>query len=69
MSTTLIEGAPKELGKKISYKDYFVIPRERLENPERLSELFYNKKTDSYWPFEWKEAVDFLKLLDYEDWV
>lgn len=66
MSTTLIEDAPKELGTKISYNDYFVIPRERLRNPKKLSDLFYDSANDSYGPFEWEEAINFLQLLDNE---
>jgi len=67
MSTTLIEDAPKTLWEKISYKDYFVIPRKHLKNPKKLSELFYEADSDSYGVFEWREAVDFLKLVDNEN--
>ena len=67
MSQTVIQNAPNSLGNTISYDDYFIIPRDRLKDHKKLSELFYSNDTDSYWVFEWTEAIDFLKLVDSED--
>ena len=28
---------------------------------------FYNEKDETYWIFEWKDAISFLKFLDEEN--
>lgn len=65
---TVLEKVPKairyRLGNHIDYK----APKRTilLEKVEKMKSFFYNKENDSYWPFEWKQAIQFLDLLDYE---
>jgi len=66
MSTITIEKAPKSY--KINYSDCIVVEKSNLtENINKIKDFYYNKKEETYWPFEWKDAISFLKLLDYED--
>jgi len=66
MSTITIEGSP--VTKTINYTDCIVIQKNNItEWLKELKNKFYNKDTETYWSFEWEEAISFLKVLDYED--
>ena len=68
MSTTTIKNAPKSFWKEIDYDEYIIFKKEGLKGGiKKIKELYFNKKTNSYWPFEWEDAINFLNLIDYED--
>jgi len=68
MTTITVEKVPLTIVKKywttIDYKVYnkYILKDKILS----LKNAFYDSKTDSYWPFEWEQAINFLKVLDYE---
>ncbi len=68
MTTITVEKVPqsiiKKYGTNIDYKTYNkYILKDKIT---ALKNAFYNPKKDSYWPFEWEQAISFLKLLDHE---
>jgi len=68
MSNIIIEWAP--VWYKVNYWDCVVLEKNKLtEGVEKVKNFYYNSKKETYWPFEWEDAISFLKLLDYEDRV
>ncbi len=66
MSTITIEKAPKSY--KINYSDCVILEKNKLsEWIKKIKKFYYDSKKETYWTFEWEDAVSFLKLLDYED--
>jgi len=66
MSTITIEKAPKSY--VIDYWDCVILEKNKLtEWIKKIKDFYYNEKDETYWIFEWKDAISFLKLLDYED--
>ena len=66
MSTIIIENAPKNY--TMNYSDCIIIKKSKLTDwLKQIIESNYDSKNETYWPFEWEEAINFLKLLDYED--
>lgn len=69
MTTITLEKVPQSITKKygtnIDYKSYNkYILKEKIAG---LKNAFYDPKNNSYWPFEWEQAINFLKVLDYEN--
>ena len=68
MSNIVIEWAP--VSYKINYWDCVILEKNKLtEWINRMKDFYYNPSKETYWPFEWEEAISFLKILDYEDRV
>ena len=68
MTTITVEKVPqsivKRYGTSMDYKTYNkYILKEKIT---ALKNAFYNPKNESYGPFEWEQAINFLKLLDHE---
>ncbi len=68
MTTATIQDVPtniiKDHGEVISYK---TLEAEILKKKIwKIKQFFYNEQDETYWPFEGKQAIDFLNLLDYE---
>lgn len=68
MNTITVEKVPQNVVKRywtsIDYKIYNkYILKEKIK---AIKNAFYDSKNDSYWPFEWEQAIKFLKVLDYE---
>ena len=58
----------KKFGTSIRYSNFRneIIKQDRKNSIEKIKNFFYDAKNENYWPFEWKQAISFLKLLDYE---
>ena len=68
MSTITLENAPKTY--KLDYSDYILVKKNDIWWAiKEFKKVFYNEKKETYWPFEDEEAINFLKMLDYEDRV
>jgi len=66
MSNIIIENSP--VTKTINYRDCIIIDKNNLTQWLKiLKNKFYNPETETYWTFEWEEAISFLNILDYED--
>ena len=69
MTTITVEKVPQSIVKKywtnIDYKAYNkYILKDKMT---AIKNVFYDPKNDSYWPFEWEQAISFLKLLDHNE--
>jgi hypothetical protein len=66
MATIKVEKAPKSY--KLNYSDCIILEKWNLtEGIKRIKDFYYDKNDETYWPFEWEDAISFLNLLDYED--
>lgn len=68
MTTITLDKVPqsivKRYGTSIDYKAYNkYILKDKIN---ALKNAFYDPQNDSYGPFEWEQAIKFLKVLDYE---
>lgn len=62
----IIEKSPKSY--TLNYDECVIFEKWKLtEWIKKLKAFYYNKKDESYGPFEWEDAISFLKLLDYEN--
>lgn len=66
MSTIIIENQSK-ITKNIFTSTESIQKIKISEWINLLKKSFYNQDRETYWPFEDEEAINFLKLLDYED--
>jgi hypothetical protein len=66
MSAITIENSP--ITKTINYRDCIIVDKKNLTQwLKDLKNKFYNSEFETYWSFEWEEAISFLKILDYEN--
>lgn len=66
MSTITIKNSP--INKTMAYTDCIIIEKNNISAwLNLLKQNFYDSKKETYGPFEWKDAISFLNILDYED--